>query len=63
MAGFGPALGALLFLFKIKRRNNRVRVDDIGDRALTVALTVYNDQERISSAVSDFLSMGDRGQQ
>jgi len=56
MAGFGLALGDLLFLFKIKRRHNRVRVDDIGDRALTVALTAYNDQESISSAVSDFLS-------
>jgi glycosyltransferase involved in cell wall biosynthesis len=56
MTGFGLALGDLLFLFKIKRRHNRVRVDDIGDRGLTVALTAYNDQESISSAVSDFLS-------
>ena len=36
--------------------HNRVRVDDIGDRGLTVALTAYNDEESISSAVSDFLS-------
>ena len=56
MAGFALALGDLLFLFKIKRRNNRVRVDDIPNLRLTVALTAYNDEESISSAVSDFLS-------
>jgi len=56
MAGFALALGDLLFLFRIKRRHNRVRVDDIGNLGLTVALTAYNDEESISSAVSDFLS-------
>jgi glycosyltransferase involved in cell wall biosynthesis len=56
MAGFVLALGDLLFFFRIKRRHNRVRVDDIGARGLTVALTAYNDEESISSAVSDFLS-------
>jgi hypothetical protein len=56
MAGFALALGDLLFLFRIKRRDNRVRVDDIGSLGLTVALTAYNDEESISSAVSDFLS-------
>src|SRR6266481_9940014 len=55
MAGFGLALGDL-FLLRIKRRHNRVRVDDIGNLGLTVALTAYNDEESISSAVSDFLS-------
>jgi glycosyltransferase involved in cell wall biosynthesis len=33
-----------------------VRIDDIGDLGLTVALTAYNDEESISAAVSDFLS-------
>jgi len=56
MAGFALALGDLLFLFRIKRRHNRVRVDDIGNLGLTVALTAYNDEESISSAISDFLS-------
>jgi hypothetical protein len=56
MAGFALALGDLLFLFKAKRRNNRVRVDKLINPRLTVALTAYNDEESISSAVSDFLS-------
>jgi len=56
MAGFALAIGDLLFLFRIKRRHNRVRVDDIANRGLTVALTAYNDEESISTAVSDFLS-------
>ena len=56
MGGFALALGDLVFLFKIKRRHNRVRLDDIGNLGLTVALTAYNDEESISSAVSDFLS-------
>jgi hypothetical protein len=56
MAGFMLALGDLLFLFRIKRRENRLRLDDIANRALTVALTAYNDEESISAAVSDFLS-------
>jgi hypothetical protein len=56
MAGFGLALGDLIFLLRIKRRQNCVRVDDIRNRALTVALTAYNDEEGIAAAVSDFLS-------
>ena len=56
MGGFALALGDLVFLFKIKRRHNRVQLDDIGNLGLTVALTAYNDEESISSAVSDFLS-------
>jgi glycosyltransferase involved in cell wall biosynthesis len=56
VAGFALALGDLLFLFRLKRRHNRVRIDDIGDLGLTVALTAYNDEESISAAVSDFLS-------
>jgi hypothetical protein len=56
MAGFGLALGDLGFLFALKRRHNRVRTDVIVHRGLTVALTAYNDEESISSAVSDFLS-------
>jgi hypothetical protein len=56
MAGFGLALGDLLFLFRFKRRHNRVRADDVAHRGLTVALTAYNDEESIGSAVSDFLS-------
>ena len=39
MAGFGLALGDLLFLFRFKRRHNRVRADDVAHRGLTVALT------------------------
>ena len=56
MVGFGLALGDLLFLFSFKRRHNRVRADDVACRELTVALTAYNDEESIGSAVSDFLS-------
>jgi hypothetical protein len=56
MGGFVLALGDLVFLFRIKRRNNRVRADKIGSRGLTVALTAYNDEESIGPAVSDFLS-------
>jgi hypothetical protein len=56
MVGFALVLGDLLFLFRIKRRYNRVRVDDISNLGLTVALTAYNDEESIGSAVSDFLS-------
>jgi hypothetical protein len=56
MTGVALALGDLLFLFRFKRRHNRVRVDDIANLGLTVALTAYNDEESISSAVSDFLS-------
>src|SRR6267142_5402266 len=47
MGGLGLALGDLLFLFRLKRRHNRVRVDDIGERRFTVALTAYNDEESI----------------
>jgi glycosyltransferase involved in cell wall biosynthesis len=56
MAGLGLGLCDLLFLFRIKRRHSRVRVDEIGNRGLTVVLTAYNDEESIGSAVSDFLS-------
>jgi glycosyltransferase involved in cell wall biosynthesis len=56
MAGFTLALGDLLLLFKAKRRNNRVRVDEVANLRLTVALTAYNDEESIGAAVSDFLS-------
>jgi len=51
MAGFGLALGDLLFLLSFKRRHNRVRADDVACRELTVALTAYNDEESIGSAV------------
>jgi hypothetical protein len=56
MAGFTLALGDLLLLFKAKRRNNRVRVDEVANLRLTVGLTAYNDEESIGAAVSDFLS-------
>jgi hypothetical protein len=67
MAGFALALGDLLFLFRLKRRHNCVRVDDIANRGLTVALTAYNDEESISTAVSGLLispegSQSDRGE-
>ena len=56
MAGCALALGDLAFLFRLKRRDNRLRVDDIANLGLTVALTAYNDEASIGSAVSDFLS-------
>jgi hypothetical protein len=56
MAGFALALCDLLLLFRIKRRQNRVRFDDIANRRLTVALTAYNDEESIGGAVADFLA-------
>lgn len=55
-AGFALALGDLVFLFSTKRRNNHVRVDDLGKRGLTVALTAYNDEDSIGSVVADFRS-------
>src|SRR6516165_10286226 len=51
MAGFGLALGDLGFLFALKRRHNRVRVDEIGEPRLTVALTAYNAEESIGPPV------------
>src|SRR5215469_670736 len=56
MGGFGLMLADLIFLFSFKRRHNRVKVDDIGEKRVTVALTAYNDQESIGPAVLDFLS-------
>src|SRR5260370_38205194 len=52
MAGVALALGDLLFLFRIKRGQNRVRVDDIANRGLTVTLTASNDEESIGAADS-----------
>jgi glycosyltransferase involved in cell wall biosynthesis len=54
--GFALALLDLLFLFRGKRWQNRVRIDNIVDRGLTVALTAFNDQDSIGAAVCDFLS-------
>jgi hypothetical protein len=56
MVGFGLAIGDFVLLLRLKRSHNYVRVDDLGDQALTVALTAYNDEESIGLAVSDFFS-------
>ncbi len=56
MVGFGLALTDLFVLFPGKRRNDAVRYDPIPNRAVTVALTAYNDELSIAESVQDFLN-------
>jgi Glycosyl transferase family 2 len=53
---FGIALIGfdLLFLFPYKRLTSEFRFDPVSDQNLTVALTAYNDEASIYSAVKDF---------
>jgi hypothetical protein len=55
MAGFALALTDLFVLFPGKRRDDEVRCDPIPIRAVTVALTAYNDELSIAESVRDFL--------
>jgi hypothetical protein len=56
MLGFGLALTDLFVLFPGKRRGNEVRCDSLAERAVTVALTAYNDELSIAESVRDFLN-------
>lgn len=56
MFGFALALTDLFILFPAKRRGNEVRYDSLPERAVTVALTAYNDELSIAESVRDFLS-------
>jgi hypothetical protein len=56
MAGFTLALTDLFILFPGKRRGDEVRCDPIVNRAVTVALTAYNDDLSIAESVQDFLN-------
>ena len=56
MAGFCFALIDLFLLFPGKRVDEAIRVEPLGDRHVTVALTAYNDELSISDAVRDFLA-------
>lgn len=59
MAGFAFALTDLFVLFPKKRRYQDVRYDPIVNRAVTVALTAYNDELSIADSVRDFLNHPD----
>ena len=56
MLGFALALTDLFVLFPGKRRGNEVRYDSLPERAVTVALTAYNDELSIAESVRDFLN-------
>jgi hypothetical protein len=53
---FSLALACVDFFifFNIKRFDGPLRTSELSNRAVTVALTAYNDEESISDAVSDF---------
>ncbi|WP_293882361.1 glycosyltransferase family 2 protein [Sphingomonas sp.] len=53
--GMAFALFDLLFYFSHKKPDVPVRYEPVTRRAVTVALTAYNDQDSIADAVSDFL--------
>ncbi len=52
--GLALALVDLLLLFDRKRFGTALRVAPLSNRAVTVALTAYNDEESIAEAVADF---------
>lgn len=56
MTGFALALTDLFVLFPAKRRSEEVRCDPLANRAVTVALTAYNDELSIAESVRDFLA-------
>lgn len=55
MAGLALSLADLFILLPGKRRSDQVRCDALPNKALTVALTAYNDEDSITEAVRDFL--------
>jgi len=52
--GFMLALADIIFLLPIKRTREDVRCDPVKQDCITVALTAYNDEASITSAVIDF---------
>ncbi|MBC7637374.1 MAG: glycosyltransferase [Acetobacteraceae bacterium] len=56
MAGLILALTDLFVLFPGKRQDRTVRYDPMPAGKVTVALTAYNDEASIATAVTDFLS-------
>jgi hypothetical protein len=54
--GIVLTLADLFLLFPVKRHGASVRVDPVGDRRVTVALTAYNDEHSIGPAVRDFMN-------
>jgi hypothetical protein len=56
MAGILLALVDVVFLLHTKRNTGAVRFDPIDRKLVTVALTAYNDEASIASAVHDFAS-------
>ena len=56
VAGIGLTLVDLLLFFDWKRSPDPVPFEPLADRAVTVALTAYNDEESIAAAVEDFLA-------
>jgi hypothetical protein len=55
VAGIAMALIDLLWLLRLKRNPQPLRLDDFRDRHVTVALTAYNDESSIGLSVQDFL--------
>jgi hypothetical protein len=54
MLGFSFALIDLFILFPGKRVHEEIRIEPLGGRQVTVALTAYNDELSIAEAVRDF---------
>lgn len=54
MAGIVLCLADILLLFHLKRGRTPVRMDRFEDPRVVVALTAYNDEASITSAVEDF---------
>lgn len=54
MLGFSFAMIDLFLLFPDKRVQQEIRVEPLGNRQVTVALTAYNDELSIAEAVRDF---------
>jgi len=56
LIGVGLILLDLFVLYPNKRTNDFITHDDVATRAVTVALTAYNDEDSIGAAVEDFLA-------
>ena len=54
--GFAFALFDFFVLFERKRAHRAYREEDMNGAKVTVALTAYNDEERITDAVKDFIA-------
>src|ERR1700722_6291134 len=54
--GIGAVMFDLFVLLSHKRIDEPIRSEPLADKRVTVALTAYNDEERIGDAVKDFLA-------